>query len=103
MKVCQPYSCDRLCGPCLHQVTLPRYKNIFVLKNELLENKKGFWTFEIMECVIDSANQGLTCWFSNKGEKNSIGHFKEIEIGFINMYVLRIGSNKGRTNGVSLK
>ena len=34
--------------------------------------------------------------FSNKGEKVSMGYFKEFEIGFINILRSHIGSKKGR-------
>ena len=31
-------------------------------------------------------NLGADMLFSNRGEKVSMGHFKEIEIGFINLF-----------------
>ena len=36
--------------------------------------------------LIFSINEGLTCCFSNRGEKVSMGHFRGIEIGCINIY-----------------
>ena len=45
-----------------------------------------FWVSEILKGVVFIVNQGLVCCFSNRGEKVSMGHFKEIETGFINIY-----------------
>ena len=47
--------------------------------------------------AIFSADQGLICCISNRGANVSMGHFKEIELGFVCIFCLRIGSKKGRT------
>ena len=62
-----------------------------------------------MVCVFLISKSSSCCflvrikgWYAVfKGEKVSMGHFKEIEIGFTNIYVLRIGSNKGRERGIN--
>ena len=51
--------------------------------------------FESLFFVVFSVNQWLICCFSNRGEQISMGHLKESEIGFINIYLLRIGSKNG--------
>ena len=37
--------------------------------------------------------------FLNRGEKVGMGHYKEFEIGLINIYFSRRGSKKGREIG----
>ena len=56
------------------------------------------WYFESLKCSIVSANQGLTCCFSNRGDKVSMGHFKAIDIRWINKKekMFRIGSDNSR-------
>ena len=51
---------------------------------EINNRELNFWTFEILKIVSFSVNLGLICCFA-RGDKNSMGHFKEIEIGFINI------------------
>ena len=104
------YICDRLWGPCFHQITLPIYKHIRTVstftkcKFEILKLEVENLIFELSKCyfalvkfVIFSPSQRLICSFSNRGEKVSMGHFKEIEIGFENITCFLIGSKKGST------
>ena len=46
------------------------------------------WNLEMLEFVILNTHQGLVCCFSKRGDKVSMGHFKEIEFGLINIFVL---------------
>ena len=49
-----------------------------------------------------SLNQELICCFSNRGDKVSMGHFKEIKVRCINIVFVCIGSKKGSTKCFSV-
>ena len=50
--------------------------------------------FEMMLLSFFCQNKAAML-FSNRGEQISMGQFKEIELGFINIICSHIGSNKG--------
>ena len=48
--------------------------------------KFEFLEFRKIAFVGFSSKQWLICCFSNRGEQVSMGQFKEIDIGFINIF-----------------
>ena len=65
----------------------------FLFKMIIMEFGVSFFVWSSIFFL--SATQGLICCSSNRGEKVTTGHFKEIRIGFLNIYFLRIGSKQG--------
>ena len=55
----------------------------------------GFRKFEV--CNVGAYQSRAYMQFFRIEEKNSMGHFKEIEFGLINIVFVRIGSKKGST------